>query len=71
LQKKLGEEAPIWRLLGVSRGAFLALFFLGGTFLEASFKGSRSLVLMGFKAQNTTLLDPKYKVQNPILLGSK
>jgi len=58
-QKKLGEEASMWHLLGVSCGAFSKI----------SFKGDHSLFLMGFKAQNPTLLGPKYKVQNPILLG--
>jgi len=58
-------------LFGVAFGAFLESFFLGGTFLETSFKGDCPLFLMGFKAQSSTLLGPKYNSQNPILLGPK
>jgi len=48
-QKKLREEAPMWRLLGEACGAFFNSFFLGGTFLETSFKGDRSLFSYGLQ----------------------
>jgi len=52
----------MWHLLGVSRGTFLNTFFLGIAFLKTSFKGGHPLFIVGFKAQNSILLDPKYKI---------
>jgi len=52
-------------------GSFLDSFFLGGAFLEASFNVDCPLILIGFKAQNPTLLGLKYKAQSHILIDPK
>jgi len=65
----------MWRLLRVSCGAFLDLFFLGDTLLEDSFKGGHHFFLWASRPKtytirpkiqglNPILLDPKYKTQN-------
>jgi len=54
-QKKLGEEVLMWRLLRVSCGAFLDLFFLGDTLLEDSFKGGHHFFLWASRPKTYTI----------------
>lgn len=70
-KNKLREQLPMWHLLGNSCGALLETSFICDATCKLHKWTFKRVVDRRSTTQNSMLLGPKYKTQNPILLSLK